>query len=273
MTEYTVKKFMYNGNAYNLAISCKVWYLDFLMVWGGGSGSSGTWTSNYYCSGWGWGGVMECFCQAIFDNTYPVKIWIWGCAAQPWGNTEFYWLIAYGGGKWTCSTWQSGGSGSWGGTIGNCAWGLGCVWQGHNWGRSCNYGAGGWGWGWAAGCTAPWTCYWGAWGAGYLSCISWEACYYAWGGWGAGCKWGGTWGIWGWGNWGGGAANYYWGWGGGSNKNSTNGGAWYQGIVIVRYPADGSYGFNRATWWNCCYLCNWNCVHIFTGDGIFTPVF
>jgi hypothetical protein len=42
-----------------------------------------------------------------------------------------------------------------------------------------------------------------------------------------------------------------------------------QWVVDICYPADWSYWFSSATWWNCCYECDWMCVHRFTSDWTF----
>lgn len=250
----------------------QVGYIDFLMVWWGWAPSNIVW---YWYYPWWWGawGFVECFCQAIYSKQYQVTIWQWGTTYPQrwdwrWGDTIFYW-IAYWGWNWgnyynAClfQNWWS----WWGWYSSWWNWGVGYSWQWCDWWKWNSAWWWGW-WAWSAWC-ADWV--WWAW---KCSCMSWEMCWYAWW-WGGSPSGSGTtqWWCWWWWNWGCPCwcpATYYGWWWGAWCSVSWN---WYQWIVIIRYPKDWSYGFCDASW-GCKYECGWYCIHCFTTDWCFTPIF
>ena len=266
------------------SISAGWWqYVDALIVWGWGgwNGSSGA-TFMW----WGWGGWwVIMWNHTAVDKETTVIIWcggLWVRSTDPnnWWDTCFWSLVAKGGWagwKWALEwyAWWSWWGGWWICNRTACDV-LGWAWtywyvtaQWYSWWswRSCtsNFYSWGGGWAWWAGTTCG-----GLW---IISCISGTAQCYAWGGGWTGlasawCPWCYWWWDWSWQYKCWCSATTYWSWWGGSH--CCKGWDWCQGIVIVRYPTDWSYGINSSTGWNCCYTCDGYCIHQFTSDGTFT---
>ena len=208
---------------------------DYIVVWGGGGW--GNW--------WGWWGAVCVWEIFTGCDTFCATIGNWWGNNAGWGASSLWTIQANG--WWAGGTpWGTSGSWCWGG--GNMSW---AYWGG--WGAS---------WNWCG----PTSWHWGAW-------WTW-ICWYWWGGW-----WGASWTWWagtdGWWNgaswtWQNGfpAVNCWWGWGG-KYFSSRTGGAGAPWLVVVCYKTDWSYWFSVATWGNCCYECNWYCIHCFTSNWTF----
>lgn len=230
-------------------------FIDYLLVWWWATGSD---MANFDYAGW-WGGWWEVklWTTELDINSRSVCVQIWA----GWGwfvgwlctvGTKWPWCPSYLGdieAKWWCycaRTYNWMPSWSW------CAWWAWCNWWYASWG---------WGWAWwnwyPYNCsTKPWR-----WGDGI--------CWY-WIGWpwampsNCACRW-----CW-WDNANGRPAdNYGWGWGWAASW-SYWGWCWCQGVAFICYKMDGSCWFTSATWWDCCYTCNWYCVHKFTTNWTFT---
>ena len=268
-----------------------VGYIDFLMVWWWGGG----WTA-WNCSPWWWGWwwwFVESFCQAVYNQQYPVKIWKWWkgviwCSFYSWTanqdarwwDTVFYW-VAYWWWWWGCSVCEDWASWWW------WVWWVSpnVWWSAVHWNQwcstisfsnCCHYW---WWWAWAwASSTGP------IWWNGKCSSMSWTSTRYSWWWWGgtkctsSSCAKNG--GSWWWGKWWYNCLNwcnatYYW-WGGGwaaswYSSTHANWWNWCQWIVIIRYKTDGTCWVKCATWWTIT-TSGWYTIHTFTSDGIFTPI-
>lgn len=262
-------------------------FINFLLVWWGGGwawiSSTFTWTW------WGWGGwaVVECKWYEICSWSYNVKVWAW----WPWFNTAAW---------YNCSDWWP----SCFGDIVACWWGGGWLWCVAACPWYCNWRTwGNWWWGWGAWWQwwvwtqwyDGWSKIWWWWGAGWAgfdgdvwttkrwwlwirSKIEWEWKWYSW--WWAGgccaalwCCWACYW----WWQWASSHNNcncanatYYGWWGGWLYKCASNYHVWGNGcqwVFIISYP---KVYWGCISGWNCCYECNWRCIHIFTSDWTLT---
>ena len=221
----------------------------------------GGWGNLY--GGWWWWEVLT-WNILIQETDLCIVVWSRGSActctavaSDWWSSCIWTYVVARWGKKWCSTCWWK--SWTW------CAW----------WGTTANYI---WWWWWGA--CWQWCCgtsNWWDWWEGYL--------WYWGGGWwwrwmssgysgGTGCDW--------WWNWAAyrtkastSATNCWW-WGGGAASSSGTyyypATAWACGVVDICYPADWWYCITCATWWNCCYVCDWMCVHRFTSDWTFTIV-
>lgn len=254
------------------------------------------------CSPWGWGGAggavyME---KYLVGEIVWVAVGAWGASVSSrcrwwcsWQISMFWWLEAFWWGAWWWESWATqdyvnvapkvwwswgGSSNSWCGWVALCL--QCCIWaswlpfQGSWWGNGNggSYSWWGWGagWGWNSG-VIP--CYgWQGW-KWVCTCISWKMECFAWG-WGAGSTSTTVWWLWvDWGgNWGYCASwHYNWcpwttcgsGWWGTWRWVACPSWAWACGVVIVRYPTNGSYGITSSYWGDCSYVCNWYCIHCF----------
>lgn len=257
-------KLMHNGVEYIFPLWQAL--VEILLIWWGGWG----WNSYRYNSGWwGWAwGVVYCDGFLVDKNWTSVTIWCWWTNNWSWGTSCLWELIAYWGWNWGqyTSNWGNWASWWWSGTsdYSSPVWWTWCQWW--NWGTA---NANVWWWGWGFCWNWCWGGNWNGW-LWIVSCISWEEQCYAWGwGWWWGSPWAWCyWGWWGWwycGRWW--DASSYWSWwGGGWYTNSSRSCAWWywcQWVLFVRYPASCWYSISG---WDCCYECNWYCVHIFTSD-------
>ena len=210
---------------------------NILLVWWWGNGFS----NNCLCNGWwGWGGwEVLCYSNVQLTNWVWYCIYIWGraCCSCIW----CLWFVARG---WCNST--------------SCYW-----WMSWN----CNS------WGWPQ--QESWCCYswWWGWWAWWCWCRTvWLWCWWAWWAWLYGYWWWG-WGWWrsSWWAW----VDWWWGW---NWYSATNCGWWWGWgktsywywacwVVDICYDKDA---WITATWWNCCYICNWMCVHRFTSSWTLT---
>lgn len=245
----------------------KIFWFCYLVVWGWWAWRS--WC--YWAWWWGWGAAI---CgREIWVWCLCVTVWAW------WTNNWWWWYscISFCSwykaqenvcAKWGCVWWEAQGGASWNWN----AWGCSCTyyWRPPGW----------WGW-WA----------WWAWCGS--SCVNWwkwwnwiTYCWIAfWGGWGwwASCRancswWAGTWWWWNWWcnksgscNWGN-ATCCGWGWGGASAWTYASvWWSWWGGAVLISYPCDLSWGYCWS-WWDCCFVNGWYCVHMFTSNWTFTTV-
>lgn len=259
--------------------------IDFLLIWWGwwwGINWGGNY-SNFYWGWWGWAWWVVEWCWAkLEDWCYNIVIWGWWFPCgnlSPqyinWWNSCFWDIVACWWWGWGSQTpgyaWCNWGSWWWwpgfiNGWSYMCWWAW-CVGQWYNgwkwcyicfWYR-CNKWAWWWGW-WAGWAWCDWVldtwnnC--GKWWDGWIwimSDIEWEMkCYAGWW-WG----WAGAEGNFiPWCNWGG----LYWSW-----WNAWT--AWCKWVFIIRYPSSCWYNIFG---WDCCYECNWKCIHIFTQDWTLT---
>ena len=264
-------------------------FLNFLLVWWGGWWAwVCTWATRVW---WWWGGwmVKECKMYAINTWTYNVVIWCWwewyndiACADKSdWWDSCFWDIVAkwwWGGWMWcTNSTawycnWRSWWNGGWAGYL----W-AGWIWNPwYNWwwATAACRGWGGW---WAAEDWDTWDNANHSWWKWVYSIIEWDIKWYGW--WWAGwTSWADAnkrwkeywWWLWMKANSAGScdATYYWWGWGWlfycGAMGVWWN---WCQWVFIISYPSNLWY---TITWWDCCYECNWNCIHIFTSDWTLT---
>lgn len=261
------------------------WYRKInLLVVGGGWG--GWWSAKcldgcwrYYVWVWWWGGWAVLCCKGMrAESSYCVVVWcgwtwwIWG-ESTPWKWCD-WWDSCLGTivAKWWC----------WGELNAGASW-TGCSWWCCCWNGNCCRN---WGWGWGA--KSEWCspttnrCGWDGW--------LWEYGYWWWGGWWASyssyiCR--GRWCCGWWDGWisgsttkscqdGSNATNcWWWGWGAGSYYSCNfiwcwwN---WWNWVVDVCYIQWLSSWITCATGGNCCYTCNWYCVHRFTSDWTFCIV-
>lgn len=258
--------------------------IDFLLIWGGwGGGTSGCYRN--WAWWWGAGWVIYCLWYSVDKWAYCVIIGSWWVTCSggnrrwtQWWNSEWNWLVAYWGGWWwawnTSADISWGGDGwSWGWSWSRYAreWWKGCEWQWNDGGASeyrrsgwwggyssawCKGGAQYYGWNWGdwleTDITGKVECF--AWWWGWGAYRYWGVNSYWWWGWGGDCSWhvsGCPWTTC-WSGWWGAQANSPWAW------------AWW--VFIVRYAC----GTVNVTWWDCCYLCNWYCIHCFTSNGTLT---
>ena len=261
-------------------------YYEWLLIWwwwaGGRSCCSRTWW-------WGWAWwVVYCESDGSLTWSYCIVIWAWGTASLTecsweclsWWDSCFWSIVAYWGWWWgwmsAVSAWTAGaswGSWWWNSWCTTAAEPLWCLWQWNKWGCACTYR---WWWGgWysTAWCKSTSIACWWKWWEWLCSNISGEYIWYAsWGGWGWCCWgtscWGWTWWCF-WNNWC--DATCYWsGWGWGWRCNSCISLKWWNGcqwVFYITYPNKSAY---CVTWWQCCYLCNWKCIHVFTSNWTLT---
>ena len=230
---------------------------EILLTAGGGWG----WWAMYKSYGWWWWAweLLYCGKKIIKTWTHCIIVWSggggssgggvwgtwwdtialwfslkwWGWGWDTWRDVAHNWASWWSGWGWwgKCNRWWS--WYSWSPWLSNWFW----FWN--NWSSSWS------GWGW-----------WGAWGNGngsnwwawYDSSITWTAVSYA--VWGSGTS--SIASCWSWGSW----------WLSSSSK-SANWWWWRWWIVIISYDPNSWY---TVSWWNCSYLCNWKCVHIFTSN-------
>lgn len=252
MTDYRAIKLMHNWEEYCFWGWWFMWAVNYLVVWWGGSW--GRW-------GGGWGAVCV-WLKLVWANT-EISVWCWwastvGTVSWLWGWPSCFWdIVALWGCGWQWANYYSCWWDSWSWCIWgkwcycarNAWWGGGATWNGGNsvsdsyWGNWWTWLCGMWGWGW-------WATYYPS-HEGSSTWVDW------WWDWHptAACP----------------ATNCGWGWGWHTCITwcSWAGG---DGVVDVCYVADGSYWFTCATWWDCCYTCDWYCVHRFTQDWTFTIV-
>lgn len=262
----------------------KTVYLDLMLVgWGWGWGWDCYVSQAWYVGWWGgwWGWVVLCNCLESTWTEFPITIGSWWAMNTNGWDSCFGDIIAYWWGwGWCCRCWLDWGS-WWGGSwYRNCLWWACVDWQGQRGGKWSSTWSCAWGWGWY---TCAWTCgdACGCWWCWYNACpYLWYNYWVAsWWGWGQYCCtvawicWGGRWGYY--------RRNYYcaawtsattcgsWGWWGAACCCYCNAGSWAWGMAVVKYPTDWSYGINSSTGWNCCYTCNWYCIHQFTSNWTF----
>lgn len=244
-----------------------------ITIWAGGS---------WWCSWYGWWqwkdtcvSNINYLCEWNICNSIIAYWW--------WGWWLWYWWYWYNWWSW----W------GWWGIKGNgmaSFWWQWCPWQWNSWWamwragtNSIDYtGAGGWwyksAWlgafcGRKNGCTSstlttPDWWEWWYWDKWYTFCYAW---WWGWW-WYSSCR--GYWKCWG-GNWWNDSydwcnATQYWWWGWWSGYSWYSWWKWSSWVVVIRYPADWSYWFSTATWWNCCNCVDGWCTHLFTSSGTFT---
>jgi len=258
--------------------------LDFLVVWWwwGWGWSIGNGECIQWWGWWGWA-VIECSNYLILWGSINVTIWQWWCGWYNWvpcnwWDTCFYdiiapWWWAWWSPWWDGNNWHDWASWWWGASNGKYKWVWWCwicnclYWS--NW--NCTPGNSScWGWWWwgAWWNKSHWTNNWQIdWDEWIYSSISWTCVWYWWW-WGWGKKyspawcWKAWWWNWGWGAW---TPNTWWGWW----WSGYWGWTWWSWVVIVRYPTNWNYWIKSSTWWTCCYICNWYCVHVFNEDWTF----
>ena len=241
-----------------------VYKVNVLAVWWGGWWAN--W-SDYWMWWWGGGWWVMCYNDISLQPQSCVIIWLWG------GQTTSWWSTCICDGCWVKLVaiwwiwWHLGSSNRW--NISSWAW-----WSSWNWKRWWDTSFNGssyswsWWWGWAS---ANWCNGWcwtgGAWGA-WLYWFWWW-----WGWWWYRSAWGwGAWWGWSWGcrkPWCNATACWWWWWGGGCYCWWW---CWCGWVMDICYKIDWSWWFTSATWWNCCFTCDWYCVHRFTSNGTFTIV-
>lgn len=270
--DYTIHTFTSSGFfGKNISSQKTFRYMVIGWGWGGWWGSS----SNYVWWGWGAWAVCDGYFSSI-ETCFPISVGSWWVANGNGGASEISGIV-------TAAWWKAGNN-----SCGGASWG----WN-EWWGRpACTtWVANWWGWGalfnwWAWAVEGSW-CWW-YWWMWIVTDITWQEIAIAWWGWGAGMNYtSNNYYIWNWVNtdFGGGrwwayntsptSGSKYWAGGGwaswycASYRTSCPG---YQWVVVISYPSDWSFGFSSATWGNCCYLCNGNCIHIFTSNGTFCIV-
>ena len=220
-----------------LTATCQVksWtFINFLLVW---------WWGWWYTSWGGWWEVL--FWTASYPLWEEICVIIWtswtgnGWCSKFGAIVAKWWFCADFNGweSWSWCTWW------WYSSQENAYWGWWWAWW--NW---CSNN--GWNWG-----------DWGIWLCGYWGWWAWW--WYTW--WGSSTDWWGTstWAYWC-------NATGYWWWGGWGRMAYRT--SWCQWVVDVCYLIDGSCWLTCATWWDCCYTCDWYCVHRFTSNGTFCIV-
>ena len=278
MADYKAIKLMHCWNEYCFPSWWNLCAFSYLVVWGGGSWSAFT-VTNYGWWGWWWGGgevkqwngvfvPWDCGCITICIGCWwaqaswwssgncwcpsCIAFWASSVVARGWGISSnwYYWGDSWSWCTWwTSSNWLVNGWWGWAGAFGN--WGnlSWRVWW--NWWLGityCGIDFGWWGWGGSWCCCKNcywfwhWCCGWGNW----WCCRSW-VCAWCDATWCGGGWWGSTLCAWRWWKW--------WDW-----------------AALISYPTDWSWGTKCATWWDCCFVCNWCCVHMFTSDWTFTIV-
>lgn len=259
------------------------YFVDFLLVWWWWAG----WYATFRAWGGWWGGWVVHCCNYSLTWNKSVVVWAawyinaWDAKLQ-WCNSCFGDIVAYWGWAWGrvycyCIgiVWCNGWSWGWWAWYAPCKWWCWCAWQWYDWWNGSNpswwWGGGAW-WAWAS---VSCVCCWWAWWAWYSSDISWTTVVYWawWWGWGN-TAWGTSIWWWAWGayrkNWC--KATTYWSWWGAWWYNASAGcfncgGNWCKWVFIISYP---SCYWNGISWWNCCYECNWKCIHIFTSNWTLT---
>lgn len=257
---------------------------------------------------WWWAGWYYEECKHfISEDSYCIVVWTWWGSNTNW-NPSCFWneIIMLWWWHWDGYDWGSWWWASW--CANSCNyycfiwWDASACWilWWHPWGDMAFYYdqrvhcQTAWWWWWACwkwnwnlryqcnqchSWSFPW--YWGLWVcnnfAWIVRCYAWwwwggtmssNNCYWYW------CCWWWEWWHWSkaWCN----ATTYWswWWWAWYNSYNNLNWWNWCQGIVIVRYPTDWSYGINSATGGNTCRTCtiDWvqYCIHEFTSNWTFT---
>ena len=235
------------------------YYVNALVVWAWAPWWYYRYKKYAWCkSWWGWWWAVCCYSSLQTNIQTPVVIW-----TSPAGNS-CYNIIACP----SCITVKSG-------TCVACWWttGVSCNlagWNSWSWctGWYFEYYSerlGWWGWWWAS-----WN--WCSAYASWSSAVWWNwwawLYWYGWWGWGTWNAWDGSATDWWWAGWYA-ATNYWWGWWWTHWSQCPYWYPWCQWMVEICYKIDWSCWYSKATWWQCCYICNWYCVHRFTSGWTF----
>lgn len=240
--------------------------VEVLVVW---------WWWAWTCCFWWWGG------WGVVRTPFPISWWsatitVWAggvnkwcawCQSKivSWDNsvcatwwTAWWWEFWWNSWKWYINSGLVQAQNNW------WTWCCDSRWAEYVW----------WGWGWWA---------WWAWCSAttYWCGVDWWAWLYWYWWWGWGWSWAclsrtvWVWIDW-WGTWENRCskrnscnANNYW-WGGWWWQRGTA--CWCQWVVEICYSQYWMSWFSSATWWNCCFYCNWMRVHRFTSNWTFTIV-
>lgn len=257
MTTYEIESIIRNGNEYKFWWGggwMKMYKFKYTAVWGW------WWGSWYSGNGWWWWAVIIWEDTIIWTREVCItSIWLWWTWNNSWEATTPGCLtrMSYSGcdiiARWAYNTsntqaWKSWNWCAWW-TCGSYKWWWGW-WAGGAWWNPFNYPVKWWAW-WC------WVCWFGWWGWWAVLCNGCENCWWAWiDWWGSWCKDSCN------------ATNYWW-WGGGWRTWYYCPWNWCQWVVDICYLSNWDRWINSATWGDCCFACDWYCVHRFTTSGTF----